>query len=52
MRDASDLLHHHHHGPAFIRDTPVMRDFIADVQAAIAHHAGRKESARATDWHT
>lgn len=41
MCDAQHLLHHHHHGPEFVLDTPVVRDFIADVQTAIAGHEGR-----------
>ena len=36
MCDTQHLLHQHHHGPEFILDTPVMRDFIASVQAEIA----------------
>ena len=36
MCDTQHLLHNHHHGPEFILDTPVMRDFIAQVKAEIA----------------
>ena len=36
MCDTQHLLHGHHHGPEFILDTPVMRDFIDEVKAAIA----------------
>ena len=41
MCDTQHLLHHHHHGPEFILDTPVMRAFIDDVKAAIAANEGR-----------
>ena len=36
MCDTASLLHGHHHGPEFILDTPVLRDFIGEVKAAIA----------------
>ncbi len=41
MCDIEQHLHHHHHGPEFILDTPHLRRFIAEVQAAIAAGDGK-----------